>query len=368
MFNYSSAYFYGVETVRGRRTSLSGRRGKGTRFSYMSLSRRVRLASVLICLYIPFALAPAWSQTQPQAEPAKPSTNQTQPQQPEQEPKKANPFETVPQTAPPAPAPAPAPQQPGKPQMEAPKTPEAPAPAPAGNVIEAIEFRGSRRVPQDTLRALIFTKKGDVFNEDALHRDFMALWNTGRFDDIRLETEPGKSGLLVRFVVTERRVIRTIKYGTGMKSVTVSEVLDRFKERKVGLSVESQYDPNKVQRAAVVLKEYLAERGRQFATVDPEIRQVPPSSLEVTFNVNEGPKVKVGKIDIQGNQHFSDKDVIRAMKNLHPIGVPHAALHIGGTASEDAPGAHFSAKGIARPTGASGNHVHMPVEVQHRLR
>jgi outer membrane protein insertion porin family len=282
----------------------------------------MRLASVLICLLISFALIPAWPQTQPPAEQAKPATNQSQPQQPEQEPKKANPFETVPQTVPQAPAPAPA-QQPGKPQLEAPKAPEAPAPAPAGNAIESIEFRGARRVPQDTLRALIFTKKGDVFNEDALHRDFMALWNTGRFDDIRLETEAGKSGVLVRFVVTERRVIRTIKYGPGMKSVTVSEVLDRFKERKVGLSVESQYDPNKVQRAAVVLKEYLAERGRQFATVDPEIRQVPPSSLEVTFNVNEGPKVKVGKIIIQGNNHFSDKEVIRAMKNLHPIGVPH---------------------------------------------
>ena len=258
----------------------------------MSLSRRVRLASAFICLSVPLTVVPAWSQTQPQAnpqaaEPAKPAPDQTKSQQPEQEPKKPNPFETVPESVPQAPAPAP---QPGKPKLEAPKTPEAPVEAPAGNAIEAIEFRGSRRVPQDTLRALIFTKKGDVFNEDALHRDFMALWNTGRFDDIRLETEPGKIGLIVRFVVTERRVIRTIKYGPGMKSVTVSEVLDRFKERKVGLSVESQYDPNKVQHAAVVLKEYLAERGRQFATVEPEIRQVPPSSLEVTFNVNEGPK------------------------------------------------------------------------------
>ena len=35
----------------------------------------------------------------------------------------------------------------------------------------------------------------------------------------------------------------------------MSEILDRFKERKVGLTVESQYDPNKIQRAAVVLKE-----------------------------------------------------------------------------------------------------------------
>ena len=129
----------------------------------------------------------------------------------------------------------------------------------------------------------------------------MALWNTGRFDDIRLETEPGRTGLIVRFVLTERRVIRSINTRASSR-VTVSEILDRFKERKVGLSVESQYDPNKVQRAAVVLKEFLAERGRQYATVDPQIEQIPPSSLEVTFNVNEGPKVKVGNIDIDGQQ------------------------------------------------------------------
>ncbi len=92
---------------------------------------------------------------------------------------------------------------------------------------------------------MIFTKAGDIYNEEALRRDFMLLWNTGRFDDITLETEPGsKAGVIVRFVVTERRVIRSINYD-GIHTVTVSEILDRFKERKVGLVVESQYDPNK---------------------------------------------------------------------------------------------------------------------------
>jgi len=119
--------------------------------------------------------------------------------------------------------------------------------------------------------------------------------------------------------------VRTIKY-EGAKSVTVSEILDRFKERKVGLSVEAQYDPAKVQRAANVLKEFLAERGRQFATVEPELRQIPPSSLEVTFRVNEGPKVKVGEIAVEGNQVFSDREVIRAMKNLRPVGIPSSIL------------------------------------------
>jgi outer membrane protein insertion porin family len=108
--------------------------------------------------------------------------------------------------------------------------------------------------------------------------------------------------------------------------VSTSEILDRFKERKVGLSVESQYDPNKVQHARNVLQEYLAERGRQFATVEPELRQVPPSSLEIVFKVDEGPKVKVGDIVFHGNQVYSPLVVRRAMKNLHPIGIPHSIL------------------------------------------
>jgi outer membrane protein insertion porin family len=222
-----------------------------------------------------------------------------------------------------------APQQPRQPQLEAPKPPAQeirPAPVqPAGEIIEAIEFRGARRVPQDTLRALIYSKVGDVYNEDTLRRDLTALWNTGRFDDIRIEAEPGRTGLIVRFALTERRVIRSIDY-QGIHSVTVSEILDRFKERRVGLTVESQYDPNKVQRAAVALKEFLAERGRQYATVDPVIEQIPPSSLKVTFNVNEGPKVKVGEIKIEGNKAFTEREVIRAMKNTHPIGIPYSIV------------------------------------------
>src|SRR5260370_12644128 len=104
----------------------------------------------------------------------------------------------------------------------------------------------------------------------------------------------------------------------------VWEMVDRFRECTVGLSAGSQYDRNKIQRARNVLQEYLAERGRQFATVEPEVRQVPPSSLEVVFKVDEGPKVKVGEINFQGNDHYSPRIIKRAMKNLHPVGIPYS--------------------------------------------
>ncbi len=254
------------------------------------------------------------------------TAQQRPPQQqppPKQQPaptRPANPFETVPTT----------PTQ--QPPLEQPKAQPPPARitqtqpgAPPEDVIEEIQFRGSRRVPQDTLRALISTRKGDRYDEERLRRDFISLWNTGRFDDIRLEREPGTSGWILRWVVAERPVVRSLKY-EGNKSITVSDILDRFKERKVGLVVEQQYDPNKVQRAKNVILELLSERGRQYAKVTDEIHRVPPSSLEIVFKIDEGPKVKVGVITIQGNTVFTQKAVIRAMKNLKPIGIPQSIL------------------------------------------
>ena len=255
-----------------------------------------------------------------------------------------NPFENIPQATPPPPAQRP----PGTPPVTPPANPAAPAPAapvqapqfetptPALNapatpqqtlapdVVEAIDFRGSRRVPQDTLRAMIFTRKGDIYNEETMRRDFMALWNTNRFDDIRLETEKGDlGGMIVRFVLTERPMVRNITY-PGLKSASVSDVLDRLKERKVGLVQESMYDPNVINHAAIVVKELLGERGHQFATVTPELHRIPPASMEVAFVVDEGPKVSVGKITILGNEAFSRRQVVQAMKNLKPIGIPHS--------------------------------------------
>jgi outer membrane protein insertion porin family len=231
----------------------------------MSALQRVRVLAISACLCAAW-VPPIAAQTAP-AGPARPPAGtpapQTAPAQPapaQQQPARQppqSPFENVPREAPVAPPPAPpaaqpqpSPAQPQQPQIEQPKAPE--LPPQAGQYVEAIEFRGARRVPQDTLKALISTKAGDLYNEEALRRDFMQLWNSGRFDDLRVEAEPGPVGLIIRFVVTERRVVRSIDY-LGIHSVTVSDILDRFKERKVGLAVESQYDPNKIQRAVIVL-------------------------------------------------------------------------------------------------------------------
>ena len=189
--------------------------------------------------------------------------------------------------------------------------------------MQEIVIHGNRRIPADTIRARVFTKPGDVYDEASLQRDFNSLWNTGYFDDLRMEREESPKGYRIHVYVKEKPTIRSIDY-KGLSSVSQSDVLDRFKTNKVGLSVENQYDPTKVKKAEVTLKELLAEHGRQFATVRTEIRPIPPAAVAVTFVIREGPKVKVGRIKFEGNKRLSSRELRRAMKNLRPIGIPHS--------------------------------------------
>ncbi len=191
------------------------------------------------------------------------------------------------------------------------------------DLIVGITVHGNRRIPADTIKSRIFTHIGDVYDLAAIERDFNSLWNTGYFEDIRFEREQTPKGWVLHIYVKERPTIREINY-TGLSSVSTSDVLDRFKERKVGLSVESQYDPTKIKKAEVTLKELLAEHGRQFATIRSEIRPIPPAAVGLTFVIREGPKVKVGKIRFQGNKHINSRTLVAAMKNLKPIGIPHS--------------------------------------------
>lgn len=191
------------------------------------------------------------------------------------------------------------------------------------DIISEITVTGNRRIPADTIRAHIFTKPGDVYDPASLERDFNSLWNTGYFEDIRFLREQTPKGWRIIVQVKEKPTIREINY-TGLSSISTSDVLDRFKEAKVGLSVESQYDPTRVKKAEVAIKGLLAEHGRQFATIRTEIRQIPPAAVGITFVVKEGPKVKVGRIVFEGNKNVKTRILRYAMKNLRPIGIPHS--------------------------------------------
>ena len=191
-----------------------------------------------------------------------------------------------------------------------PQVPQTPGP----NTVEGITVNGNRRIPKQTIEYTLQTKPGGELDPNVIARDVRALYALGYFEDIRVDSEAGnRGGVIVIFTVKETPLVRHIEY-KGAKSFTNSEILEKFREKKVGLSVESPYDQTRVKHAEAVLKQMLGEKGHQNATVSTTVDQTGPGSVDLTFNVNEGPKLKVQKITIQGNEAFTTSQIKRAMK------------------------------------------------------
>jgi outer membrane protein insertion porin family len=198
--------------------------------------------------------------------------------------------------------------------------------APSGpQILCPTQVIGNRRIPKESIVARLFSRPGDPFDNAVVQRDFNSLWNTGYFEDVRIERVNDANCIQLIVYVKEKPTIRAIYY-KGLNAVTQSDVLDRFKKEKVGLTVESQYDPTRIKRAEVVLQEMLGEHGHQFATIKTEIKKIPPAAVELTFNIKEGPTVKVGKIVFTGNTQIPSRELREAMVNLKPIGIPHSII------------------------------------------
>ena len=204
-------------------------------------------------------------------------------------------------------------------------TPQFTAAGATPEVLCPVQVVGNRRIPKESVLARLFSRPGDPYDPAIVERDYNSLWNTGYFENVRIERLDESTCVQLIVYVQEKPTIGEIDY-KGLSSFSQSDVLDRFKKEKVSISVESQYDPTRIKRAEVVLQQMLGEHGHQFATIRTEVKKLPPARVSITFIIKEGPTVKVGRIAFQGNQAVSSRDLRHAMKNLGPVGIPHSII------------------------------------------
>ena len=160
----------------------------------------------------------------------------------------------------------------------------------AQRLVENVDIIGNRRLRKDDILYYIQTRPGDPYNEDQIQRDYQTLLSLTFFDKTatRVFTENGaRGGVNVIFEVKELPIIRDLTF-EGLKSVQESDVLKAFRERRVGVSKESIYDPVKVRNAMRVIKELLSAGGHPNATVEERTEEVSATSLAITFDDRRG--------------------------------------------------------------------------------
>src|SRR5438874_9462837 len=190
-------------------------------------------------------------------------------------------------------------------------------------VVENVDVIGNRRLRKDDIIYYIQTRAGDTYNPAQVERDLQALNALGFFDktETRVTIEDGpRGGVNVTFYVSELPIIRDIRF-QGLKSVSESDVLKTFREKRVGVSKEAIEDPVKLRNATRVLKEMLAAKGHPNATVKAAIEKVSATSNAITFQINEGPRVRVAEIRFEGSKVFKSSKLREQMKYVQEAGL-----------------------------------------------
>jgi outer membrane protein insertion porin family len=163
--------------------------------------------------------------------------------------------------------------------------------------------------------------------EQTMLADFKALWGTNFLEDLSIEvtdhTFPnGTVGKIVTYNMEERERVKIVDY-QGSKQIDRTKIDEKLRERNVELRLDSFLDEGVIRRVEGVLRSFMAEKGFTNAEVSHKVTPVGggPKLVNVTFNVSEGPKIKIRSIEFVGNEAIGDGRLQRRLKENKPKGI-----------------------------------------------
>src|SRR4051812_43029176 len=173
----------------------------------------------------------------------------------------------------------------------------------------------------------------DDTSEKMIEDDFHRLWNTNFLDNLWIDASDykfpnGTIGKIVTYNMEERQRVKIVDY-VGSKKVEVSKIDEKLKEANAVIRLDTFIDAGLIRKVSGIVRDMLREKGFQFADVKPEIKEIPggPKLVHVTFNMDEGPKVKIRKIDIVGNKAVGESTLKKQLKDNKERGAFQDFVH-----------------------------------------
>ena len=187
-----------------------------------------------------------------------------------------------------------------------------PEKAPAEKIVEIV-VKGGKLVGPDTISFYLGVKAGDTYDDEVLRKGFLRLWDSGLFEDLRLEREPVGGGVQLVAIVVERPKVGDLEF-RGNKKLTTSQLKDKLKEGKAEIKVGGPLSLRDVSKAKAALLEAYRADGFRSAAVDSTVEPINDKESRVVFLVDEGDKIKIEAIRFSGNTVVSEVRLRYAMK------------------------------------------------------
>ncbi len=178
------------------------------------------------------------------------------------------------------------------------------AAAAEGERVAGVTVRGNKRIESSAIRARITTREGDVFDAGRVAADVRALYELGFFSDVRVLSEEAEDGRLLVFEVRENAVVRQVTI-SGNDSVPSDEIRD-----KLTLTTGSTLDYPLLFENKERIETIYRAQGFYLAKVTYTIESMPGDAVSIDFEVNEGDKLRLRRIVFEGNEAFTDEELV----------------------------------------------------------
>ena len=173
---------------------------------------------------------------------------------------------------------------------------------PEGRRILDVRIRGLVDAPEQLIRNTIRVEPGTAYDTDTVNGDLRRLTRLGRFSLVDAVVEPTDDGLILTYEVVEEPLIADIRI-EGNKTLSDLELLDR-----IVLRPGDPADTFLIERATRQLREAYQEEGFFVVSIEADAERL-ADTRELVFRVREGPRVRVRKIQFEGNERFPDRQL-----------------------------------------------------------
>lgn len=174
--------------------------------------------------------------------------------------------------------------------------------------VTAVEVKGLKRIEEGSIRAKVSQKIGETLSQEKTTEDIKAIYKMGYFDDVKVEAEPFEGGIKISYVVKEKPTIVKVEF-QGNKTFKDDDL-----KEKIGLSAGAISDVTLINDNAAKLRAFYEDEGYYLAKIVPVVRKAEDGEVYVTYQIEEGEKVKIKEIKIEGNKALSAGKIKKAMK------------------------------------------------------
>jgi outer membrane protein insertion porin family len=178
-------------------------------------------------------------------------------------------------------------------------------------VVRSISVSGNTRVSSATIADIIGYEPGKNYSAGDTDEAVKRLFSTGLFSNARVTT----SGSTLVVSVSELSIINQVIFRGNRKQ----------KDDRLKAIVESQprgaFDQAVLDADVQAIADSYSRTGRNDVTVDAQVVDLGDNRVNVVFQISEGGRTKISKINFVGNNAFSDRRLqsVISTKRSNPL-------------------------------------------------